>query len=50
MFDHSGWGKNLEAKTVDWRGWEPGREKEAFLKPLLKHWECCHAELMGLLT
>lgn len=42
MFDHRGWGRNLEAKMMDWRGVGSlvGRRK-GFLKPLLKHWKSC---------
>lgn len=52
MFDHSGWGRNLEAKEDGLVGevgaWWGGRK--GFLKPLFKHRKSCHAELMGLLT
>lgn len=42
MFDHRRWGRNLEAKTMDWRGVGSlvGRRK-GFVRPLLKHWKSC---------
>lgn len=47
MFDHRGWGRNLEAKTMDWRGVGSlvGRRK-GFFKTSIEALEILHTELM----